>query len=700
MTIGEYIFGVGFKTDKSSEDKAKADIQGLKSFAQKAIGIIAVGVSIVKVGALMTEFGEINNQVTKINDGLLSNVEAANLMKESANDCYMSYKDMVTAVSSVRDAAKGIFSDNKQATTFINLTTKAFKTAKASESEIAALHDSMNKSFESGTMQMDTLQKMISTAPDSVKILTESLGVSEGALESMCKNGKISARQLADAFLNSTDDINRNFEDVSLNISDGLKVIRNDFGSFLSELNDSTKVTDRVSKLMLEGWKAVRNGLNAIRPVLEKVIDGALHAGKVIVTGFTKAGEFIGKAADKVGGMENLFKLLTMAAGALFVAMNFQKIIDGIKGILGLFKMVNPKLMLIIGIITLIVLAIDDFINFMQGNDSLLGSMFDSMGINADEVRDRIKAAWENVKSFLKNAWTFILNIAKAIGDRLSAFWEENGTEIMSSLSSIWENIVTILSGLWEIISTVAVAVFNGLKAFWDQWGATILGVFSVLWNTLISLIQPFLDFLNGLIMFLTGVFTGDWEKAWEGIKLMVKGAVDFITNLISGLKDAIKLILGQIIENATTWGKDFIDGLVNGIKNGIGKVKDAATGVANAIKSVLHFTVPDEGPLVTYESWMPHFTDGLVNGIRNNIPKVKQAARGIADVLNIKPTYQTALNAQGINKAGNMVNQDVKIENTFQVTERSMAGKASNAMKNSTNDISRQLAQGLAYGR
>ena len=700
MTFGEYIFKILFNSDKNSEKKAKDDIKKMQDFAKKTIGTIAVGVSIVKIGALMTEFGEINNQVSKINDGLLSNVEAADLMKESANDCYMSYKDMVSAVSSVRDAAKKIFSDNQQATSFVNLTTKAFKTAKASESEIAALHDSMNKSFESGTMQMDTLQKMISTAPDSVKILTESLGVSEGALESMCKNGKISARQLADAFLNSADEINRNFEDVSLNIADGLKVIRNDFGSFLSELNDSTKVTDRVSKLMLEGWKAVRNGLNAIRPVLEKVINGALRAGKVIVTGFTKAGEFIGKVADKVGGMENLFKLLTIAAGALFVAMNFQKIIDGIKGILGLFKMVNPKLMLIIGIITLIVLAIDDFINFMQGNDSLLGSMFDSMGINADEVRDKIKAAWENVKSFLKSVWNFIMNTAKAIGGKFSAFWEENGERIKSAFSNQWKNICTMLSGIWNLITVIASAVFGALASFWDRWGGLITSIFSILWNTLISLIQPFWDFLSGLILFLTGIFTRDWGLVWEGLKTMAKAAVDAVKAIITGLKEAIKLIFGQIIENAVTWGKDFIDGLVNGIKNGIGKVKDAVTGVANTIKSFLHFSVPDEGPLTDYETWMPDFTDGLAKSLSANKNKVANAAMGIADALNIKPTYQTSLNAQGVNKAGNMVNQDVKIENTFQVTERSMAGKASNVMKSSTNDISRQLAQGLAYGR
>ncbi|MGL5433811.1 MAG: tape measure protein [Lachnospiraceae bacterium] len=700
MTIGEYIFGVGFKTDKSSEDKAKADIQGIKDFAQKVIGVLAVGVSIVKVGALMTEFGEINNQVSKINDGLMSNIEAADLMKESANDCYMTYQDMVTAVTSVRDASKDIFSDNQQVTSFVNLTTKAFKSAKANEAEIVALQDSMNKSFEAGTMQLETLEKMVSMAPDSVNILTESFGVSEEALEKMCKNGKISAQQMADAFINSADVINKNFEDVSLNVTDALKVIRNDFGSFVTDLNDSVKVTDRVSKLMLEGWKTVRNGMNAVRPILEKIIDGVLRVGKVIVTGFTKAGEFIGKVADKLGGMENLFKLLAIVAGAFFLAMNFTKIVAGIKMVLGVFKLLNPKLLLIIAIITLIVLVVEDFFNFMQGNDSLMGSIFESMGINADEVRDKIKAAWETVKSFLKSAWTFIVNLAKSIGGKLSAFWEENGTEIMATLSSIWENILTLLSGLWEIISTIAIAVFNGLSAFWDEWGSTIIGVFSILWETLISLIQPFLDFLDGLIQFLAGVFTGNWESAWEGIKTMVKAAIDFVKNIITGLKDAIKLIFGQIIDSAITWGKDFIDGLVSGIKGGIDKVKGAVTDVANTIKSFLHFSVPDEGPLTDYESWMPDFTDGLAKTLRANKGKVADAALGIADALNIKPTYKTALNAQGVNKAGNMVSQNVQIDNTFQVSERSMAGKASTAMKNSTDDVSRQLARGLAYGR
>ena len=39
-------------------------------------------------------------------------------------------------------------------------------------------------------------------------------------------------------------------------------------------------------------------------------------------------------------------------------------------------------------------------------------------------------------------------------------------------------------------------------------------------------------------------------------------------------------------------------------------------SSVASAIKSFLHFSVPDEGPLTDYESWMPDFMHGLAKGI------------------------------------------------------------------------------------
>ena len=69
----------------------------------------------------------------------------------------------------------------------------------------------------------------------------------------------------------------------------------------------------------------------------------------------------------------------------------------------------------------------------------------------------------------------------------------------------------------------------------------------------------------------------------------------------------------------------------MNGIKSCIRKVKDAVTNVAETIRSFLHFSVPDEGPLTDYESWMPDFMSGLAKGIEQSKAMVAKAVDGVA---------------------------------------------------------------------
>ena len=61
--------------------------------------------------------------------------------------------------------------------------------------------------------------------------------------------------------------------------------------------------------------------------------------------------------------------------------------------------------------------------------------------------------------------------------------------------------------------------------------------------------------------------------------------------------------------------------------------------GVAEKIKSFLHFSVPDEGPLTEYESWMPDFMKGLAKGIEKSKGLVADAVDGVAADMVISPT-------------------------------------------------------------
>lgn len=104
-----------------------------------------------------------------------------------------------------------------------------------------------------------------------------------------------------------------------------------------------------------------------------------------------------------------------------------------------------------------------------------------------------------------------------------------------------------------------------------------------------------------------------------------------------SGFEKAVGYVK-ELASQAFNWGKDLVMGIVNGIKSCISAVSDAVTGVANKIRSVLHFSVPDEGPLTDYESWMPDFMSGLAKGIEQSKGLVAKAMDGVAADMVINP--------------------------------------------------------------
>lgn len=125
----------------------------------------------------------------------------------------------------------------------------------------------------------------------------------------------------------------------------------------------------------------------------------------------------------------------------------------------------------------------------------------------------------------------------------------------------------------------------------------------------------------------------------WTGIKNTVSGIVNTIK---TGFNNAVSFIK-NLASSAFQWGADIIQGIVNGIRSCIGKVKDAVTNVAKTIRSFLHFSVPDEGPLTDYESWMPDFIGGLAKGIEKSRGMIEQAMQGVTGDMTITPRVMAA---------------------------------------------------------
>ena len=287
---------------------------------------------------------------------------------------------------------------------------------------------------------------------------------------------------------------------------------------------------------------------------------------------------------------------------------------------------------------------------------------------------------WQSVGDFFSNIWTNMMNnpVLTGIVDMIRSLWENLST----TLQGIWNGIKTAASGAWELIKNVVLGPvlllidlvtgnFTKLKEDAANIWNNIKNAASNIWNGIKqvvgSLAQGLANHVSILLTGLKNTITNIWtaikntaSSAWNGLKNLVssiasnlkQAAVNAFKTMVSGIRSALSS-LGSVVQSgfqsavsfitslpgkALEWGKDFINGIADGIRSAIGNVINAVSDVADKIRSFLHFSVPDEGPLTDYESWMPDFMSGLAKGIEKSRGMVKKAVSGVASDLMLQP--------------------------------------------------------------
>ncbi|WP_196007838.1 phage tail tape measure protein [Clostridium tyrobutyricum] len=141
------------------------------------------------------------------------------------------------------------------------------------------------------------------------------------------------------------------------------------------------------------------------------------------------------------------------------------------------------------------------------------------------------------------------------------------------------------------------------------------------------------------------GYATGT-DNATPGAHPVAENGFEIVLNKAMGLfkggetvlnnSDSIKFLssIANLGSNAVTWGADMVQNIATGINSNLGNVKNAALNVANSISRLLHFSVPDEGPLSDVNKWMPDFTQQLAKGLKDNTVYVKNEALKLGTVL------------------------------------------------------------------
>ena len=307
-------------------------------------------------------------------------------------------------------------------------------------------------------------------------------------------------------------------------------------------------------------------------------------------------------------------------------------------------------------------------------------------------IPDWWSGLWQSVGDFFNNVWTGMMEnpVLSGIVDMIRSLWENLST----ALQGIWQGIQTAASGAWELIKNVILGPvlllidlvtgnFTKLKEDALHIWTNIQQAASTIWSGIQQMVGSAVQGLvNHVSILLSGLrdFMGNlWSavssaaaSAWNGLKNLVvstasnlkQSAVEAFRAMVSGIGSALSS-LGSVVQDgfqsaisfitslpgrALQWGMDFINGIAEGVRRAIGNVVSAVSDVADAIRSYLHFSVPDVGPLTDYESWMPDFMGGLARGIEKSRGLVRKAVEGVAGDMVVSPKLadMQAVQAQG----------------------------------------------------
>ena len=373
---------------------------------------------------------------------------------------------------------------------------------------------------------------------------------------------------------------------------DRLKVV---FGNFMEEVGGAlldvfNKVADvlvnKVLPVMSEMWKEalpkIKEAFQKIRETLGPVVKALAERLQPVLK---RIGAWVKENGDVV---LTFFAALGAAAGiAAIIALG--------AAIAGLF---NPVTLIILGVAAL-----------------AAGIVY--LYKRSEKFRDIVSGAFEAVKKI----WNSLQDAFKK--GTFDGFFEN----AKNALAGLRDAFAAAFSAIGAIIATLISFVMD----MWDRFGAHLIDHFITAWNAIFQVLQGVIQFFKGIFQIIQAIFTGDWNKLWEGVKNVfggiwnaIVGTLKYFVNLISTVIGAAMAFISALWAGVWSGIKGVFESIWNTI---VGAVKWYFGMVSSIIEGVLNFitgiwTLAWSG----IKGFAERFVQGLVNiftGLKNTVTTI-----------------------------------------------------------------------------
>ena len=381
----------------------------------------------------------------------------------------------------------------------------------------------------------------------------------------------------------------------------GMLAIINASDSDYQSLTDSIYNADGAAQQMAD---TMLNNLSGQLTLLKSALEGlAIQFGEILMPYIKQFVGWLQNLVQKLQEMtpeqkEQIVKWAAFAAAIGPVLVVVGKLITGIGGVISAFGKIPAVISSAKAAFTAVSAAIGGISAPVVAVVAVIGVLvaaFVNLWKTNEEFRNNITAIWDGIKAKFEA-------FGQGIVDRLNAlgFDFENFTQVVKA---IWDGFCAVLAPVFEgvfnyisiVIGTVLDVITGILDVFiglftgnWDQCWNGVKGIFEAVWNGIKDWFTNILNVIKGVFDVVLGWFGTSWDACWNGIKSFFEGIwngiVSFFTGILTGIQTAFTTVFTAISTFFTTiWTniKSFFEGIWNGIVSFL-------TGAWETIKNIV----------------------------------------------------------------------------------------------------------------
>ena len=615
--------------------KIRQDLEGVSESAQNAGGGFSVwkgALANLASNAVMSGLNTVKNAITGIANGLIDVGKAAYSMgadlEQSIGGAETLYGDAADEVQRMASeaASYGVNMNDylEMTNSYAAALKQSFGDAEDAEAQAAQAADLAIKDMADNAAKMGTdigsiqnayagFAKQNYTMLDNLKI---GYGGTKEEMERLLADAqKLSGVEynidnLADVY-SAIHVIQENLgltgvaaDEASETMSGSMSRLKATWENTLGDLALGNDITDDIEKLSDSVTDVAKNMIPTIKSIvtqLPNLIGGIAEVGGELLSslfedldGEEVANNMIGIAESIANGItSNLPKLLEF--GGEFVGTLASKLFTAVTGAV----------------------------------ESLFQMFHENSGEYGNKIGEFLKTAISNGANYLvEHGDEIIAGLLTFLGDAAGMAIRIGGYLIDAIANIDWiELAISLLEGIVNGLANITESLYN---AFVDLMENSSLGAL----HGLLELPIKVIAFIDGLILDIIG----------KGAELLT-GLGDGIASKVGEVGDWIAEKVGEAVQffvdlpgKALQWGKDMIDGFLDGIKGAWEWAKNGITDIAGWIDDHLGFSVPKAGPLSDFDKsgsdMIKLFADGIKGEEGYLYRTVNGVASGISDSL------------------------------------------------------------------